>query len=139
MGKVVVVGSINTDFCVHVNELPLPGQTRIGDGLFTAFGGKGANQAFAAARAGADVALVAAIGALDRGAEAIARYRETGIDATWITQKSGAPTGAALIITDSSLAQLDRRRSRRQRPAHAERYRPLPGLAFHRRRTPHRP
>lgn len=101
MPRVLVLGSINTDMIVPVPELPAPGQTVLGGDLLVAPGGKGSNQAVAARRAGAEVALVAAVGDDDRGARSIEQHRDEGIDVSAIAIKRGVPTGAALIQVDS--------------------------------------
>ncbi|MGO9466552.1 MAG: PfkB family carbohydrate kinase, partial [Isosphaeraceae bacterium] len=62
MSRVVVVGSSNTDMTVRLSALPLPGQTILGSGFAISPGGKGANQAVAARRAGAEVVFVTAVG-----------------------------------------------------------------------------
>jgi ribokinase len=98
---VVVVGSVNTDLVVTVERLPAPGETVTG-GTFTRHGGgKGANQAVAAARAGAEVRFVGAVGNDDLGAEAIALLDREGIDTSGIERRSDAPTGVALIVVDA--------------------------------------
>jgi ribokinase len=76
---VLVVGSINVDLTVHADRLPAPGETVAGGRLERAGGGKGANQAVAAARAGAGGALVAAVGDDDFGAGALAELRSEGV------------------------------------------------------------
>ena len=64
MTKLVVVGSSNTDMIIQVPHIPIPGETILGTEFLTAAGGKGANQAVAAARIGGDVSLVACVGAV---------------------------------------------------------------------------
>jgi ribokinase len=78
--KIVVVGSSNTDMIVKLPHIPKPGETVSGGAFSTAAGGKGANQAVAAARAGADVALVARVGEDSFGEEAVAGFVGDGID-----------------------------------------------------------
>ena len=98
--KIVVVGSSNTDMIVKLPRLPKPGET-IGDGAFsTAAGGKGANQAVAAARAGADVGLVARVGGDSFGEQAITGFVGDGIDVEHVTRDPAAPSGVALIFVD---------------------------------------
>ena len=67
MPKIVVVGSSNTDMTVRLPRLPAPGQTVLGSGFATTPGGKGANQAVAARRAGGEVVFITAVGADDLG------------------------------------------------------------------------
>ena len=80
MPRVVVVGSINTDMTVGLPRLPVPGQTVLGGQFATTPGGKGANQAMAAWRAGGEVAFIAAVGDDALGQAALRRYGEAGLD-----------------------------------------------------------
>lgn len=98
MARIVVVGSSNTDLTVLCPELPSPGQTVLGTDFYTAAGGKGANQAVAAARAGAEVTLVAAVGDDDFGRAALAGFRREGINTKFVAVKRGTPSGAAVIV-----------------------------------------
>src|SRR4051794_32185369 len=98
-GTVVVVGSINADLVVTVDRLPVPGETVIGGRFARHGGGKGANQAVAAARAGARVRFVGAVGDDDFGAAAIEELQREGIDVSAV-RRVGAPTGVALIAVD---------------------------------------
>jgi ribokinase len=96
MSRVVVVGSINVDLVVAAGHLPRPGETVIG-GMFTRHpGGKGANQAVAAARAGASVLMIGAVGNDADGDESVAALRAEGIDVSGI-HATDAPTGVAII------------------------------------------
>lgn len=95
--KLVVVGSSNTDLVVRVPRLPAPGETVVGADLTIIQGGKGANQAVAAARLGADVCFIARVGDDSAGAAAIAAYASEGIDTSWVQPTPGVPTGTALI------------------------------------------
>lgn len=97
---VVVVGSANLDYTVRVPRLPAPGETVLGAGLLTSHGGKGANQAVAARRAGAAVTFIGKRGA-DGPGEAIARrLREEGIQTEGFLTDRAAPTGVAFIAVD---------------------------------------
>jgi ribokinase len=98
--RIVVVGSSNTDMIVKLPHIPKPGETVSGGAFSTAAGGKGANQAVAAARAGADVALVARVGEDSFGEEAVAGFVGDGIDVTRVTRNPAAPSGVALIFVD---------------------------------------
>jgi ribokinase len=100
--RIVVVGSANTDLVVRVPTLPRPGETVIGGTFATAGGGKGANQAVAAARAGGHVVFVAKVGADAMGDAAIASYRAEGIDTTHVTRDAASPSGVALILVDAA-------------------------------------
>jgi ribokinase len=97
---VLVVGAINTDLVIVAPRLPAPGETVIGGGLQTFGGGKGANAAVAASRAGADVLLIGAVGADSSGTDAIAALRGDGVDTGGVAVLDAEPTGAALIVVD---------------------------------------
>jgi ribokinase len=97
---ITVVGSANTDLTVTAAALPAPGETVLGGALRTAGGGKGANQAVAAARAGARVAFVGRVGADAFGQETRERLQREGIDASHLRTDEHEPTGVALIIVD---------------------------------------
>jgi ribokinase len=98
--RIVVIGSSNTDMVVRVPSLPRPGQTVIGGTFFTARGGKGANQAVAAARAGGSVALIACLGDDTLGDETLAALTAEGIEVEGVRRISGTPSGVALILVD---------------------------------------
>ena len=98
---VVVVGAINVDLVVVAQRLPGPGETVVGGGLQTFGGGKGANAAVAAARAGATVHLIGAVGGDDTGAAALAELREAGVDVGDVAILAGESTGVALIVVDA--------------------------------------
>ena len=102
MGRVVVVGSSNTDLTVLCPELPGRGQTVLGGELYTAAGGKGANQAVAAARAGARVSFIGAVGNDDFGRAAVAGLKRDGISTRYVVAKKGKPSGVALILVGES-------------------------------------
>ena len=80
MGRVLVLGSLNVDLVTHVDRHPQPGETVLGEGLERLAGGKGANQAVAAAAAGADVLMLGAVGDDDAGRAYVDRLRALGID-----------------------------------------------------------
>jgi len=98
--SVLVVGSINVDLTVHAERLPAPGETVAGGRLERTGGGKGANQAVAAARAGAAVVLAGAVGDDELGAEALAELRAECIDVSAVARLGGVATGVALIVVD---------------------------------------
>jgi ribokinase len=100
-GRVVVVGSINADRVTQVAKLPGPGETVMGGELAHLHGGKGANQAAAAAVAGAQVVLIAAVGEDDAGAEELSVLRASGVDCAQVRCLPGAVTGMALIMVDA--------------------------------------
>lgn len=97
---VVVVGSLNVDLVVTCNDLPLPGQTVVGNGFHMFPGGKGANQAVAAARLGAVVRHFGCVGEDANGAWLKERLRASGVDAAGVATIPGIPTGVALITVD---------------------------------------
>ncbi len=96
--NIVVVGSANTDMIVSLERLPRPGETLLGGTFLSAAGGKGANQAVAASRAGGRVSLVARLGADALGDDALKGYLHDGIDVTQISRDRRAATGVALIF-----------------------------------------
>ncbi|WP_426515625.1 PfkB family carbohydrate kinase [Diaminobutyricibacter sp. McL0618] len=99
--RTAVLGSINIDLVASAGRLPTPGET-IGGGAFRREpGGKGANQAHAAAQLGADVTMFGAVGADEDGDFALARLRVVGVDTGFVLRVS-APTGVALIATDAA-------------------------------------
>src|SRR3954447_18194682 len=98
--RIVVVGSVNADMVVKSARLPGPGETVTGGRFLMAAGGKGANQAVAAARLGAEVTLVARTGRDLFGDQAVADYRKEGIVTDWISRDPQHPTGVALILVD---------------------------------------
>jgi ribokinase len=99
-GRVVVLGSLNRDYVVQVPRLPAAGQTAIGGELLTFSGGKGANQAVAAARLGADVVMVGRVGEDDSGRGLAEGLAAEGIDVSGVSRDPSAPTGAALILVE---------------------------------------
>ncbi|MGI8855031.1 MAG: ribokinase [Thermomicrobiales bacterium] len=98
---VVVLGSINTDLVVRAPRFPRPGETMHGSDFAVVGGGKGANQATAAARLGAPVQFIGAVGADDFGARRIAEMQDAGVDVGAIARLSDVPTGVALITVNA--------------------------------------
>ena len=94
---IIVIGSINLDLIANVDPLPSPGETVAGSTFATAPGGKGANQALAAARAGAPVRMVGAVGKDSFAAEALALLRDGKVDLSGVAE-TFASTGTALIM-----------------------------------------
>lgn len=101
MVDVVVVGAVSVDLVVSAERLPGPGETVVGGSLQRYGGGKGANAAVAAARAGARVELVGAVGEGDLGREALAGLREDGVGTRFVSRLA-EPTGVALIVVDAA-------------------------------------
>ena len=97
---VVVLGSINMDLVATVPRLPDPGETVMGDHFFTTPGGKGANQAVAAAKMGARVRMVGRVGQDAFGLQLLQTLRDYGVDTGGITQDPDAPSGIAMILVD---------------------------------------
>jgi ribokinase len=99
---VYVVGSINVDLVVTGAALPRPGETVAGGRFERHGGGKSANQAVAAARRGARVRMVGAVGDDELGAEALGLLEAEGIDVSGVARLEGRPTGVALIVVDAA-------------------------------------
>ncbi len=100
--RVVVVGSYNADMIIKAGRIPRPGETVIGGTFHTGPGGKGANQAVAAVRAGASVHFVGRLGADTLGAEALQKLKTEGVGTEHVVLDSAVPTGTAWIIVDDS-------------------------------------
>ncbi len=96
---ILVFGSLNVDLVVRVKSLPRPGETVLGPSYDVVAGGKGANQALAAARAGAKTAMVGAVGSDDFATTALAELSAAGVDLTGVARR-GPRTGAAFITVD---------------------------------------
>ena len=98
--RLTVVGSINLDLVVQAERLPLPGETVSGARFSRGPGGKGANQAVAAARLGAEVRMIGCVGRDELAEEALGGLRDAGVEEGWLA-KDG-PTGVALITVDDA-------------------------------------
>ena len=98
--SIVVVGSTNTDMVIKASHLPQPGETILGGTFFMSAGGKGANQAVAAARLGGDVCFIAKIGYDIFGRQSIELFEKEGIDTSFIVRDKVEPSGVALITVD---------------------------------------
>jgi ribokinase len=98
--KIVVVGSSNTDMIVKVPRIPKPGETILGGKFSTAAGGKGANQAVAAARAGGEVTFIARVGNDMFGQQAYRGFEEDHINVEYVKTDQAEPSGVALIFVD---------------------------------------
>ncbi|HHQ4313307.1 TPA: ribokinase [Serratia fonticola] len=99
--KLVVLGSINADHILNINQFPQPGETVIGQQYKVAFGGKGANQAVAAGRSGADIAFIACVGADDIGERIRQQLATDRIDTQPIEAIADRTTGVALIFVNA--------------------------------------
>lgn len=95
-----MIGSSNTDMVVKVPRIPQPGETILGGHFMMTAGGKGANQAVAAARAGGHVTLIARVGDDMFGQQALAGFKADGIDTRYVIQDRGAASGIATIMVD---------------------------------------
>lgn len=98
--RITVIGSTNVDLIMQLRRLPVPGET-VGDGRFTrAFGGKGANQAVAAARLGGAVTFITCLGNDPVAPEIMENFSHDGIDTSHVLRDETVPTGTALILVD---------------------------------------
>lgn len=100
MREIHVVGSCNMDLVMQVATLPAPGHTVLGGSFLQISGGKGANQAVAAKRAGGTVVLHAALGDDAYGDELLSQYVGSGIDCSNVIRVPNCPTGTAVIVVD---------------------------------------
>jgi ribokinase len=100
--RIVVVGSLNADLVVRLERVPGPGETVTGSDFAVIPGGKGANQACAAARLGGDVVMVGRVGADAHGERLRSSLSAAGVDVSQLQADAAAPTGLALIAVDRS-------------------------------------
>ncbi|MES1217052.1 MAG: ribokinase [Bacteroidota bacterium] len=98
--SIIVIGSSNTDMVIKSPYLPAPGETILGGTFFMNAGGKGANQAVAAARLGGNVSFIAKVGKDIFGKQAINLFKKEGIDTSAILKDRELPSGVALITVD---------------------------------------
>ena len=101
MGKIIVIGSSNTDLIAQVKEFPKAGETIRGDAYLQAMGGKGANQAIAAHRLGGEVKFVSSLGKDPNGINAMDYYKKERLDASLSLITDKATSGVAMIWVDS--------------------------------------
>ena len=99
--SIVIVGSTNTDMVIKASHLPQPGETILGGTFFMSAGGKGANQAVAAARLGGDVTFIAKIGYDVFGKQSMELFEKEGVDTSFIARDKIEPSGVALITVDN--------------------------------------
>lgn len=102
MSKIVVIGSSNTDMVVKAAKFPLPGETILGGDFFMFSGGKGANQAVAAARMGSKVTFICKTGNDIFGQRSLEEFQKEGIDTRYIEKDFEKASGTALILVDDS-------------------------------------
>ena len=100
--KIVVVGSYNTDLVSYMQRMPRPGETVHGDRFMTGAGGKGSNQAVAAARLGADVTFIGRLGKDVFADLAYEIWQAEGVNSDFVAQDEGSATGVAPIFVDSA-------------------------------------
>lgn len=101
MAKVLVAGSLNVDLVMECDRIPEEGETLLGGVFNRYFGGKGANQAVAAARLGAQVIMVGAVGMDPFGDELVQALEGEGVDTRHVRRVSGNPSGVAVILVDN--------------------------------------
>ncbi|OBQ56825.1 ribokinase [Halodesulfovibrio spirochaetisodalis] len=99
--KLVVLGSVNADHILQVDSFPRPGETVTGHGYRVVPGGKGANQAVAAGRLGADISLIACVGDDDFGKNMLTAFAKDNIYTSGVISLPNTPTGIAIIYVDS--------------------------------------
>lgn len=102
MAQIAVLGSLNRDIVVHVGRIPMPGETVLASGTTTHRGGKGANQAMAAAKLGSSVAMIGKVGADAEGTGYLRALVDEGIDVAGVTVDIDRPTGHAYIALDDA-------------------------------------
>ena len=100
--KILVIGSSNTDMVIKADRLPLPGETVIGGRFFMNPGGKGANQAIAAARLGGKVTLICKTGNDIFGKQSVELFKSEGINTNYLFSDTKNPSGVALITVDAN-------------------------------------
>ena len=100
MKNIFVIGSTNTDMVVKTDQFPLPGETKLGGKFFMNAGGKGANQAVAAARLGGRVTLVTKLGKDIFGTESLEGFKKENINTQYVSVADAVPSGTALIIVN---------------------------------------
>ena len=101
MKKIFIIGSINTDLVISAPYMPKAGETLTGSGFFTAHGGKGANQAVAAASLGGNVVMCGCVGDDDFGKSAIDSLKKDGVNTSYVRVVKDTPTGTAVIIVEN--------------------------------------
>ncbi|MEC3909802.1 ribokinase [Sphingobium sp. CR2-8] len=136
---IVVLGSLNTDFSFHVATFPTPGETVLADRLSVSAGGKGGNQAVAAARMNKTVAMIAAVGSDDRGTALIDYLAQSGVDVDGIWRREHSPTGLATILVNGAgenLIVVDQGANRTLAPSDFEHRLPVARYALAQFETP---
>ena len=121
--KVTVVGSLNIDLVCHATRRPDKGETLIGDAFDIFTGGKGFNQATAAARLSAEVTLIGSVGADPFGEMLLAAAENERINSRFVTRRTDIGTGIATIVIEPDGRQQHYRRAARKYGTHNSRYR----------------
>jgi ribokinase len=101
MSGILIIGSSNTDMVIKTDKLPLPGETVLGGNFFMNAGGKGANQAVAAARLGGRVTLITKLGDDIFGKQALDSFKKEKINTEYILTDRNSPSGTALILVNN--------------------------------------
>jgi len=102
MGKILVVGSLNMDFVINTNKMPLPGETVLGNEFSMTPGGKGANQAYAIGKIGGEVSMIGAIADDEAGSKLKNNLESVGVNTSGIQIINGKSTGCAFVTVDSA-------------------------------------
>jgi ribokinase len=100
LGEIIVIGSSNTDMVVKTDKLPFPGETKLGGTFFMNAGGKGANQAVAAARLGGNVTFITKVGKDIFGQQTLSNLEREGINIEFVSSDEKEPSGVALIMVN---------------------------------------
>ncbi len=98
--KILVIGSTNLDFIINMKKIPVPGETVMGDSLEIAFGGKGANQAYACGNLGGDIVFLCAVGSEKESDQMLSSLSKAGVDITHVLVNKEQPTGRAYIYVN---------------------------------------
>lgn len=125
-GKLAVLGSINADHILNLAQFPQPGETVIGKHYQVAFGGKGANQAVAAGRSGADIAFIAGVGEDDIGGRIREQLQRDRVDVSAVEMMKDETTGVALIFVNAdaeNMIAINAGANAAVTPTYLERYR----------------
>ena len=101
-GRVFVFGSAHQDLVLSVPEFPAAGETVLATDLAQGFGGKGANQAIAAAAAGGSVTFIGTLGSDENGTRILANFADHGVDTSWTRRTDADPTGLAVVLVDNA-------------------------------------
>ena len=102
MGKILVIGSSNTDLIATVKDFPAAGETIVGKSFLQVMGGKGANQAVAAHKLGGDVKFITCLGTDPNGQNTLKYFRKTGLDVSSSLLVEDTPSGTAIIMVDEN-------------------------------------